>query len=248
MAGLEWPVPDFSTLSRRQKSITIEISSRRSAGPLNLLVDSTGIKFLGDGEWLARKHRTHRRRQYRKVHLAMDTGSGDVVAVEFTSSREGDSPVLPDLLDQIPVDQEIGTVTGDGAFDTRRCHTAILARGGTAVIPIRKNGRFWKEDSRRAMSESCVPDLNARAQPWARISMARRCGSGSGAISPAMILASTPRRRRSNGAVMWARAGHRFFSGTPSARTSAPTSSSRSISPRRGSSGYRSARTRRMKA
>ncbi len=156
MAGLDWPVPDFSTLSRRQKNITVKISNRRSAGPLNLLVDSTGIKFLGDGEWLTRKHGTHRRRQYRKVHLAMDTGSGDIVAVAFTSSREGDSPVLPDLLDQIPVDQEIGTVTGDGAFDTRRCHTAILARGGTAVLPIRKNGRFWKEDCPAAMARNDI--------------------------------------------------------------------------------------------
>jgi len=156
MAGLDWPVPDFSTLSRRQKNITVGISSRRAPGPLNLLVDSTGIKFLGDGEWLARKHGTHSRRQYRKVHLAMDTGSGDILAVEFTSSREGDSPVLPDLLDQIPPDQEIGTVTGDGAFDTRRCHAAILARGGTAIIPIRKNGRFWKEDCPAARARNDI--------------------------------------------------------------------------------------------
>ena len=146
MAGLDWPVPDFSTLSRREKTITVQIPSRRAPGPLNLLVDSTGIKFLGDGEWLARKHGTHRRRQYRKVHLAMDTATGDIRAVEFTPSREGDSPVLPDLLDQIPEGEQIGTVTGDGAFDTRRCHTAILERGGTAVIPIRRNGRLWKED------------------------------------------------------------------------------------------------------
>ncbi len=58
---------------------------------------------------------------------------------------EGDSPVLPDLLSQIPADEQIGTVTGDGAFDTRRCHVAIVDRGGTAVIPIRRNGRLWKE-------------------------------------------------------------------------------------------------------
>ena len=58
MARLDWSVPDFSTLSRRQKTISVDISSRRAAGPLNLLVDSTGIKFLGDGEWLARKHGT----------------------------------------------------------------------------------------------------------------------------------------------------------------------------------------------
>lgn len=102
MAGLDWPVPDFSTLSRRQKTIDMQISNRRAPGPLNLLVDSTGIKFLGDGEWLARKHGTHRRRQYRKVHLAMDTATGDICAVEFTSSDKGDSPVLPHLLDQIP--------------------------------------------------------------------------------------------------------------------------------------------------
>lgn len=146
MAGLDWPVPDFSTLSHRQKRITVQISSRRASGPLNLLVDSTGIKFLGDGEWLACKHGTQRRRQYRKVHLAMDTATGDIRAVEFTSSDKGDSPVLPHLLDQIPPDEKIDTVTGDGAFDTRRCHSAILERGGTAIIPIRKNGRRWRED------------------------------------------------------------------------------------------------------
>lgn len=156
MAGLDWSVPDFPTLSRRQKTITVRLSHRRAAGPLNLLVDSTGIKSLGDGEWLARKHGTHRRRQYRKVHLAMDTATGDIRAVEFTSSREGDSPVLPDLLDQIPQDEQIGTVTGDGAFDTRRCHAAILKRGGVAVIPIRKNGRRWKEDCPAARARNDI--------------------------------------------------------------------------------------------
>ncbi|MFC0280490.1 IS5 family transposase [Falsigemmobacter intermedius] len=156
MAGPDWPVPDFSTLSRRQKTLAVQISGRRASGPLNLLVDSTGIKFLGDGEWLARKHGTHRRRQYRKVHLAMDTATGDIRAVEFTSSRHGDSPVLPDLLDQIPPDEQIGTVTGDGAFDTRRCHTAILERGGTAVIPIRRNGRLWEEDCSAAPARNDI--------------------------------------------------------------------------------------------
>lgn len=74
--------------------------------------------------------------------------------MEFTSSREGDSPVLPVLLDQVPPDEQIGTVTADGAFDTRRCHTAIVERGATAFgssfgpmavrpsLPIRKSGRL----------------------------------------------------------------------------------------------------------
>ncbi|PSK80835.1 DDE family transposase [Limimaricola soesokkakensis] len=76
----------------------------------------------------------------------MDAGTGDVRAVEFTSSRQGDSPLLPDLLAQIPPEEAIGTVTADGAYDTRRCHGAIIDRAADAVIPIRRNGRVWKED------------------------------------------------------------------------------------------------------
>lgn len=64
--------------------------------------------------------------------------------------------MLPDLLGQIPGDQQIGTLTGDGAFNTRRCHTAILERGGTAIIPIRKDGRLWKEDCPAAMARNDI--------------------------------------------------------------------------------------------
>ena len=154
LAGLDWPVPDYSTLCRRQKTLNVQIPYRRADGPLNLLVDSTGIKFFGDGEWQARKHGVQGRRQWRKVHLAMDTATSDIRAEEFTPSRDGDSPVLPDLLGQIPVDENISTVTADGAYDTRRCHTAILARDAAPIIPIRKNGRSWKENCPAAISRS----------------------------------------------------------------------------------------------
>ena len=115
LTGLDWPVPDSSTLCRRQKTLVVQIPYRRADGPLNLLVDSTGIKVLGDGEWQARKHGPQGRRQWRKVHLAMDTATSDIRAVEFTPSRDGDSPVLPELLDQIPKQEPVGTVTADGA-------------------------------------------------------------------------------------------------------------------------------------
>jgi hypothetical protein len=158
LAGPDWPVPDYTTLCRRQKTLAAQIPYRRVDSPLNLLVDSTGIKFLGDGEWHARKHGPSRRRQWRKVHLALDTATSDIRAVEFIASREGDSPTLPDLLDQIPGDEQIGSVTApchgllasreratDGAYDTRRCHTAILEHNAKAIIPICKNGRLWRE-------------------------------------------------------------------------------------------------------
>jgi hypothetical protein len=162
MAGLDWPAPDFSTLSRRQRTLNVQIPYRRVDGPLNLLVDSTGIKFLGDGEWQVRKHGTSRRRQWRKVHLAMDTTTSDIRAVEFTPSRDGDSPVLPDLLVQIPEDEQIGTVTADGAYDTRRCHTAIIARDAEAIIPVRKNGRLWKEDGPAAKARNEILRVSQR--------------------------------------------------------------------------------------
>ena len=87
----------------------------------------------GCGEWQVRRHGPGRRRQWRKVHLATDVATGDLRGVEVTSSQTGDSPVLPDLLAQIPADQAIGTVTADGPCDTRTCHTAIAGRGGAAV-------------------------------------------------------------------------------------------------------------------
>ena len=113
MADLGLAVPDCTTLCRRQKTPAVQIPYRRADGPLNLLVDSTGIKFLGDGEWQVRKHGVQGRRQWRKVHLAMDAATSDIRAVEFTPGSEGDSPVLPDLLEQIPESEQIGTVTAD---------------------------------------------------------------------------------------------------------------------------------------
>jgi hypothetical protein len=171
LAGLDWAVPDFSTLCRRQKTVSIQIPFRRAGSDLNLLVDSTGVKMRGEGEWQVRRHGPGRRRQWRKVHLAMDAATGDIRAVEFTSSREGDSPVLPGLLAQIPAEQPIGTVTADGAYDTRTCHSAIAGRGGTAIIPIRKNGRPWKEDcpAARARNENLRATKHFGRALWKRL-------------------------------------------------------------------------------
>ncbi len=68
----------------------------------------------------------------------------EIRAVEVTGSHIGDAPILPDLLDQIPQDQEIASVTTDGAYDRRKCHDAIADRGAHAVIPPRKNAKPWR--------------------------------------------------------------------------------------------------------
>lgn len=145
LAGLDLPVPDFSTLCRRQKGLTVTIPYRPSSGALHLLIDSTGLKAAGEGEWSTRKHGTSRPRQWCKLHLGIDADTLEVRAIEVTGSRVGDGPMLPKLLDQIPPEEPIGKVTADGAYDTRACHAAIAAREASAVIPTRRNGRPWKD-------------------------------------------------------------------------------------------------------
>ena len=154
LAGLDWAVPDFSTLSRRQKGLKVAIPYRPSTGALHLLIDSTGIKAEGEGEWFAKKHGPSKPRQWRKVHLGIDAETLEIRAIEVTGSRVGDAPMLPELLNQIPADQPIGKVSADGAYDTRACHAAIAARSACAVIPARKNARPWLETTPGAQARN----------------------------------------------------------------------------------------------
>ena len=154
LSGLGWSVPDFSTLSRRQKTLNVTIPYRGSKGPLHLLVDSTGIKVEGEGEWHTRKHGGSKRRVWRKIHLGIDEETLEIRAVEVTSSNVGDAPILPDLLAQIPAEEELATVTADGAYDTRACHDAIAVRDAAAIIPPRRNARPWKPDSAGARARN----------------------------------------------------------------------------------------------
>jgi hypothetical protein len=107
-------------------------------------VDSTGIKFLGEGEWKRKKHGAEYRRQWRKVHLGIDANTLEIRAIEVTDNSVGDAPTLPELLGQIPPDEPIASVSGDGAYDTKACHAAIVGREAQAVIPPRKNAQAWK--------------------------------------------------------------------------------------------------------
>jgi hypothetical protein len=154
LIGLDWSVPDFSTLCRRQKTLHVSLPYRGGTGPLNLLIDSTGIKAEGEGEWNARKHGGPKRRIWRKIHIGIDEETLEVRAVEVTTSNIGDAPMLPQLLNQIPADQSIGSVTADGAYDTRKCHDAIAARNANAVIPPRKNAKPWKPTSAGAIARN----------------------------------------------------------------------------------------------
>lgn len=159
LAGLDRKMLDFSTVSRRQKHLAVTIGAQPTTTGLHLLVDSTGIKMLGEGEWKTKKHGADYRRQWRKVHLGIDAITLEIRAIEVTDNSTGDAPMLPCLLDQIADDAPIARVSGDGAYDTKGCHEAIAGRGAEAVIQTRRNAKPWKDSRPGAEARNAI--LNA---------------------------------------------------------------------------------------
>jgi hypothetical protein len=155
-AGLDWEVPDFSTVSRWQKHLAVTITANTTTTALHLLVDITGIKMLGEGEWKTKKHGADYRRQCRKVHLGIDATTLEIRAIEVTDNATGDAPVLPCLLDQIGLNEATASISGDDAYDTKACHDAIAQRGAHAIIPTRKNGKPWKDHRPGAEARNAI--------------------------------------------------------------------------------------------
>lgn len=145
ICGLDWTAPDYSTLCRRQKQIDISISYQKSPSGLHLLIDSTGLKFLGKGEWKRKKHQPEYRRQWRKLHIGIDAKILQIRAVQLTTNNISDSQVLGDLLAQISPDEKIDSVYTDGAYDTKSCRQLISDRQAHAVIPPRNNAKLWRD-------------------------------------------------------------------------------------------------------
>ena len=133
---------DFSTVCRRQKRLSVKLPYRPSTTALDLLVDSAGIKFLGEGEWKCKKHGPERRRQWRKLHIGIDAKTLQIRAICVTSNNVSDAAVIPDLLQQLPGDETLESLTGDGAYDTQPAYEAVIRRGAIPIIPPRKNARI----------------------------------------------------------------------------------------------------------
>ena len=96
---------------RGQRTLSVAIPYKASAGPLHLLVDGTSIKAEGEGEWNVRKHGGSKRRLWRTILIGIDEETLEIRAIEVTSSGIGDAPMLPDLLNHISPDQDLGSVT-----------------------------------------------------------------------------------------------------------------------------------------
>ena len=140
LLGLALAVPDHTTLSRRAE--TLEVPRPRSdsdAEPVHLLVDSTGLKLCGPGEWLIEKHGTRRRRAWRKMHIGVDADTGRIVAATLTTHDADDGAQVGPLLDQVAA--PLASFMGDGAYDQEgglRQRRRAPSRGGhyrTTAVP-----------------------------------------------------------------------------------------------------------------
>lgn len=136
------PVPSYSTLSRRAAEVAVALGALPRSGPLHLVIDSSGFKVYGEGEWKVRLHGWSKRRTWRKLHLAVNEATGEIVAAVASEAGVSDDAALPDLL--TPVKGEIGQVSADGAYDKRRCYEAIEEHGAKAVIPPRRDAKIWQ--------------------------------------------------------------------------------------------------------
>src|SRR6202040_405502 len=139
LLGLDLAIPNHSTLSRRAETLAVA-RPPSSAGPVHLLVASTGLKLCGAGEWLAEKHGTSRRRSWRKLHIGVDADTGRVVAAALTTNDVDDGSQVGPLLDQI--DGPIASFTADGAYDQDGVYGAIAERHPDAavIVPPRSSG------------------------------------------------------------------------------------------------------------
>ena len=149
LLDVERKVPNYSTLCRRQKTLSVTLGTVRPEQTRHLVIDSTGLKVYGEGEWKVRQHGWSKRRTWRKLHLGVDETTGEVVAMVLTDNATDDAAMVPALLDQ--VEDEIAAVGADGAYDKRKVYRALTARKITPIIPPQRNARIWQHGNCKAL-------------------------------------------------------------------------------------------------
>lgn len=143
LMGTGLQAPSYTCLSKRSREVDVQYRPPSRGQPVHLLVDATGIKVSGEGEWFRKKHRKGKKRVFRKLHLAVDAESGDMISAEVTMASVGDNEALGDLIN--PLRRPIHKITADGAYDTKNCYTLIDKKGATPCIPPRSNAALWKK-------------------------------------------------------------------------------------------------------
>ncbi len=160
MMKINLPVPDHSTLSKRGKELQVKLPKKTSQS-LNIVMDSTGLKIYGEGEWKVRMHGVSKRRTWCKLHVGANPEDGEIQAVLLTENNISDDQAIEELLGQI--EQTIIDFAADGAYDKRKVYDSLNAHSPDVniLIPPRKNARIWKHGNTK--SERLKRDENLRS-------------------------------------------------------------------------------------
>lgn len=160
MMKIDLPVPDHTTLSKRGKDLKVNLP-KKADQKLNIVMDSTGLKIYGEGEWKVRQHGVSKRRTWRKLHIGANPEDGEIQAVVLTKNSISDDAMVEVLLEQI--EQEIEKFAADGAYDKRKVYDCLNAHSPNVqiLIPPRKNAHIWKHGNTK--TERLKRDENLRA-------------------------------------------------------------------------------------
>ncbi len=159
MLNIHLRVPDHSTLSKRGKTFKVKLP-KKTKGSLNLVLDSTGLKIYGEGEWKVRKHGYSKHRTWRKLHVGANPDSGEIQVVVLTENSISDDAVVKEMLEQI--EQTLLSCAADGAYDKRKVYNALNEHSPEVdiLIPPRKNAHIWQHGNSKV--ERLKRDENLR--------------------------------------------------------------------------------------
>lgn len=149
LMGTDLPVPDYTTVCKRAGGLLVDLPLKGTApgGKIDVVIDSSGLKVYGEGEWKVKIHGKSRRRAWRKLHLGVNPATGEVEAEELTEAYADDAKQVPSLLSQI--DEEIDRAAMDGSYDAHEVHALFQARGAKALIPVSRDAIIRKHGNSR---------------------------------------------------------------------------------------------------
>lgn len=133
-------LPTYSLICKRASKLEALLPKLSSRRPKVVLIDATGIKVYGEGEWKVKMHGASKRRKWIKLHIAVDEKNQEIIHLEVTKGHEADCKVGPKIIDKLP--RSVNKVIGDGGYDTKRCRQAIDRIGAKDLIPPRKNSQL----------------------------------------------------------------------------------------------------------
>ena len=136
--------PDYSCVSRRAKSVSIPFKNPTRGEIAHLVIDSTGLKVFGEGEWKVKKHGQEKRRVWRKLHLAVDADTHEIICADLSLNNVTDAEAFPGLIRQ--THRKIRAACADGAYDTKRCHDGLRRKKIKALIPPRTRAGYRPEE------------------------------------------------------------------------------------------------------